>query len=138
MVSVSALIPCVNCHRLTVSLKLGSAKAVKIPIMVMTTNSSTPVKPRLTELLRVLEIGRGCSIPKMVSRQCRLSTICWTSGRSRKDGRLLRVTMGVEAAPRCRIPDDCISENRYPLFMARAVMRELIESLQSPSEARPC
>lgn len=31
----------------------------------------------------------------------------------------------------CRIPDDCIDEKRYPLFMARAVLRELIESLQS-------
>ena len=31
----------------------------------------------------------------------------------------------------CRIPDDCINEKRYPLFMARAVLRELIESLQS-------
>jgi len=29
----------------------------------------------------------------------------------------------------CRIPDDCINSNRYPLFMARAVLRELIESL---------
>lgn len=31
----------------------------------------------------------------------------------------------------CRIPDDCIEEKRYPLFMARAVLQELIESLQS-------
>ena len=31
----------------------------------------------------------------------------------------------------CRIPDDCIDEKRYPLFMARAVLKELIESLQS-------
>ncbi|KAF1020770.1 MAG: ComE operon protein 3 [Paracidovorax wautersii] len=38
----------------------------------------------------------------------------------------------------CRIPDDCISENRYPLFMARAVMRGLIESLQSPPEVQAC
>ena len=34
-------------------------------------------------------------------------------------------------SPNCRIPDDCIDEKRYPLFMARAVLRELIESLQS-------
>ena len=32
---------------------------------------------------------------------------------------------------KCRIPDDCIDEKRYPLFMARAVLSELIESLQS-------
>ena len=34
-------------------------------------------------------------------------------------------------AAKCRIPDDCIDEKRYPLFMARAVLQELIESLQS-------
>lgn len=38
----------------------------------------------------------------------------------------------------CRIPDDYISKNRYPLFMARAVMRGLIESLQSLPEGSPC
>ena len=32
---------------------------------------------------------------------------------------------------KCRIPDDCIDKNRYPLFMARSVLRELIESLPS-------
>jgi len=31
----------------------------------------------------------------------------------------------------CRIPDNCIDKNRYPLFMARAVLRELVQSLQS-------
>jgi hypothetical protein len=31
----------------------------------------------------------------------------------------------------CRIPDDCIDLKRYPLFMARTVLQELIESLQS-------
>ncbi len=39
---------------------------------------------------------------------------------------------------RCRIPDDCIDSNRYPLFMARAVLQELIESLQSISGVQPC
>ena len=38
----------------------------------------------------------------------------------------------------CRIPDDYIDENRYPLFMARAVLRELIESLQATGSATPC
>ena len=38
----------------------------------------------------------------------------------------------------CRIPDDCIDSNRYPLFMARAVLQELIESLQSSQEVKPC
>ncbi|RAR46077.1 UNVERIFIED_CONTAM: hypothetical protein C7454_1591, partial [Acidovorax defluvii] len=32
----------------------------------------------------------------------------------------------------CRIPDDCIDSKRYPLFIARSVLKELIESLQSP------
>jgi hypothetical protein len=29
----------------------------------------------------------------------------------------------------CRIPDDCIDSKRYPLFMAREVMRQLIDNL---------
>ena len=31
----------------------------------------------------------------------------------------------------CRIPDDCIDPKRYPLFMGRAVMQELIIRLKS-------
>ena len=38
----------------------------------------------------------------------------------------------------CRIPDDCIDSKRYPLFMARAVLQELIESLQSTRGVKPC
>jgi len=38
----------------------------------------------------------------------------------------------------CRIPDDCIDKKRYPLFMARAVLKELIESLTSNPGAKPC
>lgn len=37
-----------------------------------------------------------------------------------------------------RIPDDCIDSKRYPLFMARAVLKELIESLQSTQGVKPC
>ena len=36
-----------------------------------------------------------------------------------------------ENHPSCRIPDDCIDSKRYPLFMARDVMRVLIEQLQA-------
>jgi hypothetical protein len=32
--------------------------------------------------------------------------------------------------PSCRIPDDWIDNKRHPLFMARQVLRTLIESLQ--------
>lgn len=39
---------------------------------------------------------------------------------------------------KCRIPDGCIDPKRYPLFMARAVLQELIESLQSTLEVKPC
>ncbi len=39
---------------------------------------------------------------------------------------------------RCRIPDDYICKNRYPLFMARAVLQQLIESLQSTGSVKPC
>ena len=38
----------------------------------------------------------------------------------------------------CRIPDDCIDKKRYPLFMARTVLQELIESLQSNWGELPC
>ena len=44
----------------------------------------------------------------------------------------------VELALRCRIPDDCIDSKRYPLFIARSVLKELIESLQSPLGVKPC
>ena len=37
-----------------------------------------------------------------------------------------------------RIPDDCIDPKRYPLFMARAVLQELIECLQTTGSATPC
>ena len=30
---------------------------------------------------------------------------------------------------KCRIPDDCIDSRRYPLFMARAAMRGLVQDL---------
>lgn len=41
-------------------------------------------------------------------------------------------------ASKCRIPDDCIDEKRYPLFMARAVLQEFIESLQpTTGSAKP-
>ena len=39
-----------------------------------------------------------------------------------------------EDKARCSIPDDCIDSKRYPLFMARSVMRALIEQLKA--EAR--
>ncbi len=37
----------------------------------------------------------------------------------------------------CRIPDDCIDSKRYPLFIARAVLRELIESLEPTGSVKP-
>ena len=40
--------------------------------------------------------------------------------------------------PNCRIPDDCIDSKRYPLFMARAVLKDLIESFQSTQGVKPC
>ena len=45
---------------------------------------------------------------------------------------------GVWFATTCRIPDDCIDSKRYPLFIARAVLKELIESLQSTQGVKPC
>ena len=43
-----------------------------------------------------------------------------------------------ELQANCRIPDDCIDPKRYPLFVARAVLQELIEFLQSTPGATPC
>lgn len=46
---------------------------------------------------------------------------------------------GIQDSPSgCRSPDDYIDAKRYPLFMARAVLRELTESLQSTRGAKPC
>ena len=47
-------------------------------------------------------------------------------------------TILLSSVASCRIPDDCIDPKRYPLFMARAVLQELIESLQSTQEVKPC
>ena len=33
--------------------------------------------------------------------------------------------------PKCRIPDDCIDTRRYPLFMARDVMRRAIDLIKA-------
>ena len=35
----------------------------------------------------------------------------------------------------CRIPDDCIDKKRFPLFFARDVLRELVQSMQSTGRA---
>jgi hypothetical protein len=37
----------------------------------------------------------------------------------------------------CRIPDDCIDSKRYPLFMAREVMRQLIDNLCVTTAVHP-
>ena len=61
-----------------------------------------------------------------------------------ENGRCLRFAVGDKviytnpAGLKCRIPDDCIDSKRYPLFMARAVLQELIESLQSIQGVKPC
>ena len=46
--------------------------------------------------------------------------------------------LAVHSIVNCRIPDDCIDSKRYPLFIARAVLKELIESLQSTQGVKPC
>lgn len=37
----------------------------------------------------------------------------------------------------CRIPDDYIDKKRYPLFMAREVMRELIDNRSVTATIQP-
>ncbi len=51
-----------------------------------------------------------------------------TNAERQKEYRKNRQVSGVDS---CRIPDDCIDSKRYPLFMARDVMRVLIEQLQA-------
>ena len=34
--------------------------------------------------------------------------------------------------PKCHIPDDCIDSKRYSLFMARAVLQELLGPIENP------
>lgn len=36
---------------------------------------------------------------------------------------------------RCRIPDDCIDQKRYALFMARDVLKALVQSIASSGRA---
>jgi len=43
----------------------------------------------------------------------------------------------VQISINCRIPDDCIDSKRYPLFMAREVMRQLIDNLCVTSAVHP-
>ena len=59
------------------------------------------------------------------------SLLAFGSNSAVKRTRILR-------AAYCRIPDDCIDSKRYPLFIARAVLKELIESLQSIQGVKPC
>lgn len=54
------------------------------------------------------------------------------------DGRAEERERNPQSLARCHIPDDCIDSKRYPLFMARAVLKELIESLQSTQGVKPC
>ena len=35
----------------------------------------------------------------------------------------------------CRIPDDCLDPKRYPLFMGRAVMQELVNGLKAQASS---
>ena len=43
----------------------------------------------------------------------------------------LAADSGSHLIDKCRIPDDWIDKKRYPLFMARDVLRGLVQSLQS-------
>lgn len=37
---------------------------------------------------------------------------------------------------RCRVPDDCIDQRRYPLFLAREVMRSPIDLIKAKASGR--
>ena len=44
--------------------------------------------------------------------------------------------LGTYDVPMCRIPDNCIDSRRYPLFLGRAVMQELIKGLRTQARAQ--
>ena len=72
------------------------------------------------------------SAPKLFTKFLSLSSVA--PNMALKPTRILRAAYLVS----CRIPDDCIDPKRYPLFVARAVLQELIEFLQSTPGATPC
>jgi hypothetical protein len=49
-----------------------------------------------------------------------------------RDGKKTRLALG-----RFRIPDDCIDSRRYPLFIARATMRALVQDLTHATAELP-
>lgn len=61
------------------------------------------------------------------------------------DGQISQMQYGINASTggvftstrSCRIPDDYIDSKRYPLFMAREVMRQLIDNLCVTSAVHP-
>jgi hypothetical protein len=55
----------------------------------------------------------------------------WMSGLEGFVQRFLREISNPRMIFSCRIPDDWIDNKRYPLFMARSVMRSLIEQLEA-------
>jgi len=62
-----------------------------------------------------------------------------TGGRIARQARnQLESQTGKSLVVSCSIPDDYIDSKRYPLFMARAVLQELIESLQSIRGVKSC
>ena len=74
--------------------------------------------------LRLMLPGRSYSWPA-----------AFDAGRWRTGCQDVLCTFALRAS--CRIPDDCIDSKRYPLFMARSVLQELIESLQSTQGVKP-
>ena len=62
-----------------------------------------------------------------------LACIAIEVGAATLKGKVIGISDGdtVDVLDSCRIPDDCIDSKRYPLFMARDVMRVLIERLQA-------
>ena len=69
----------------------------------------------------------------------RVAQVSKASGAAASPSRIARGAEGTveQVVSKCRIPDDCIDPKRYPLFMARDVMRALVQSVQSPRSA-PC
>src|SRR5690606_37645044 len=77
---------------------------------------------------------RRCSTDK---RRCPVTLILATALQRLCKPTLISTNLRLSFMPRCSIQDDYISETRYPLFMARAVLQELVKSLQLNGSAKP-
>ena len=79
-----------------------------------------------------------CSLSSNLKRASEPGVVLLDAGEGGLERQSVVISSQVSSVSKCRIPDDCIDPKRYPLFMARAVLQELIESLQSTRGVKSC